>query len=486
VARGGLAGAAGEEAIWRYQSGEGSQSIASDFGVTPNAVLALLHRRGVQRRSIVEARGGLSPDRSAEVKRRYVAGEHPPAIAASMGVGLGAVWGALRRSGVPIRTIADIRGKLSKEQWQEAIRRYAEGESAPSVAAAFGVTSGSLYRQMKRRGISRRTLLQAKGNFTETQLDEVIRRYVAGEDAVSLGQEFGVHPNSIYAHLERRGHQRRQPRTYNLREDAFDQDTEEAAYWAGFLCADACVTKDQGSLKIGLAVKDAGHLEKLASFLGTDRPVRFRSTMGGITGKMHDIAELIVCSEKLCASLVRWGVVPNKTAREVAPDHAELNRHWWRGYFDGDGGLCRRSDGYWTLHIIGSRRLMEQFAAFARQHHPTRASVRPQGRVATFQVGGLFGVRAVADVLYEGASVFLDRKFERYQRLVSEVPRERVRVPSRLGMAVCQGSDGVRSPPASVAAGPLDAYYPKRVNAPVTGEGQRSRPRLGHETDQGP
>lgn len=55
-------------------------------------------------------------------------------------------------------------------------------------------------------------------------------------------------------------------------EYVFDNiDTEEKAYWLGFIYADGCIS-DNGSLEIGLIDKE--HLEKFRKFLSSKNPIR--------------------------------------------------------------------------------------------------------------------------------------------------------------------------------------------------------------------
>ena len=61
-------------------------------------------------------------------------------------------------------------------------------------------------------------------------------------------------------------------RKYNFDENFFDKiDTEEKAYWLGFIYADGAIFKR--TLSIRLSTKDIHHLEKFKKILNTDAAI---------------------------------------------------------------------------------------------------------------------------------------------------------------------------------------------------------------------
>ena len=63
-------------------------------------------------------------------------------------------------------------------------------------------------------------------------------------------------------------------RKYVIDHHFFDViNTEEKAYWLGFITADGCVVS-KNRLTINLAVADVAHLEKLNVSLSSDYPIR--------------------------------------------------------------------------------------------------------------------------------------------------------------------------------------------------------------------
>jgi hypothetical protein len=86
--------------------------------------------------------------------------------------------------------------------------------------------------------------------------------------------------------------------------------------------------------------------------------------------------------------------------------------HYWRGLFDGDGGMCH-SGGYWHAKICGSKSCVEAFANWARPICGSRAKaipVRPGHTCWQWQVSANLKARILVRALYEDAPVALERK----------------------------------------------------------------------------
>ena len=50
-------------------------------------------------------------------------------------------------------------------------------------------------------------------------------------------------------------------------------DTEEKAYWLGFLYADGSVSSNEDKIELGLAEQDMHHIEKFRDFIGINNKI---------------------------------------------------------------------------------------------------------------------------------------------------------------------------------------------------------------------
>ncbi len=187
--------------------------------------------------------------------------------------------------------------------------------------------------------------------LTPEQVDHVCRLYESGRGSSSLAAEFGVCSRTIRNWLEKSGVQRRAPEQYHRKHTVDhhffqDIDTEAKAYWMGFIAADGCV-KENGTLSVLLSQKDKGHLETLNRTLSSSYPIGnydygYESLCHGQRVTTGPSCSLQIRSHQLTQDLTRHGITPRKTWSLRWPLLAlALERHFLRGYVDGDGCFSR-------------------------------------------------------------------------------------------------------------------------------------------------
>lgn len=188
-------------------------------------------------------------------------------------------------------------------------------------------------------------------------------------------------------------------------------DTEPAAYLLGFISADGCVHGNR--LIIGAARRDEAHLFKLRALLGAESPVRRCVKQAKQDGRACPASELRVSCARLVDDLARAGVLPAKSLTlEPWKGPAHLLPHYFRGLADGDGSWYL-SDGGKRLHfsLAGTRPVVEALIDFAASFAGYRPVPKPgHGRVWDVKFSRRNAVKSLAQALYAGATVWLDRK----------------------------------------------------------------------------
>lgn len=254
---------------------------------------------------------------------------------------------------------------------------------------------------------------------------QIVCLYLAGWTAKEAGEALGYGETTVVSVLKSenvprrlRGWKKRE-RRYSLDESFFEQPLtrDDQAYLLGFIAADGCVSPDKGRLAINLARSDEGHLLKIAKALSFDGPIR------------HDddrISGLSVYSAKMLHDLGSLGITPRKSLTVRAWDGPdELMPAYWRGVIDGDGCWCVNAQGIWSLGLAGSRFMTSAFAAYVNTHFAATVEPRPLSSIWSVEVCDAKRLQRIAAVLYSGATIWLDRKRELVNHLLSWEPKHR-------------------------------------------------------------
>ncbi len=156
---------------------------------------------------------------------------------------------------------------------------------------------------------------------------EVITRYMNGEAIGSISDSLNVDFSAVKNFLVRNQiNIRRTTKKYQFNEDYFNRiNSEESAYFLGFLYADGCNVEYESKIVITIHKQDAYILEKFKQFLELDKPQKF--TKAGY-------AHLLINSPIISKDLAKLGCINNKSlilkfpTKEQVPSH--LIHHFMR------------------------------------------------------------------------------------------------------------------------------------------------------------
>ena len=313
---------------------------------------------------------------------------------------------------------------IEKSTIAELAEAYTAGAGIGVLAKRFHMHTGTITRIVRDAGITVRKRARPRLKFDDVA---IAADYAAGLSTDVLCEKYKCSDMVVRLRVhEQLGGMRQcgSKRKYVLDETFFDViDTEAKAYWLGFIWADGSVTQSNGSrwLGLGLAACDIEHIRKMCADLKTDLPIRYYEKRNSAT--VH------VTSKRICDALISHGIVPRKTYSDglVTGVPQELLRHFYRGEFDGDGSIYSsmrsfRKDGLkiqnWKASVIGTPKFITVMQADLErelglppgkqtQYGPA-VSVRYEGREKVFKL---------CNWLYDGATVYLQRKFDLYLQL---------------------------------------------------------------------
>jgi len=206
-------------------------------------------------------------------------------------------------------------------------------------------------------------------------------------------------------------------------------DTPEKAYWLGFIYADGSVSDTE--LTIKLQIKDADHLKKFNKALGGNMEVKKFNRQCNLNDEWYGGCEIRCYSTEMVNDLKKFGVYRNKSLIIEYPKiSSELNSHFIRGFFDGDGCVTKsthknkkKSIKYTYVRAdftCGSLVFLETLRSVL--HDANIHSYINQERNNTYRlrVGGMHNTNDFFNYIYNDSTVLLDRKYNKKLHLYKE------------------------------------------------------------------
>lgn len=245
------------------------------------------------------------------------------------------------------------------------------------------------------------------------------KKYEELKNGNLIAQEIGVSKTLVYRWLRKYGITNKAYKRHSVNENYFsDIDTEEKAYYLGFIYADGCIYRGDSEnsmvFQINLAIKDKKILEDMNRAFDSDYPIV--EFVGGCA--KSQLCKLKISNTEFCKNLIAQGVTFRKTYECHYPKNLrnDLERHFIRGLFDGDGCIYRNKKRKWnrmSFHIFVEKefskeiqdRLREAFGIESHIYNNTKSDIiRNLTVLSTKQLEKMY------HILYDDASCYFERK----------------------------------------------------------------------------
>jgi len=264
--------------------------------------------------------------------------------------------------------------------------------------------------------------------FTKQDIALVIDLYNNGKQQFEIANELCCSQTGISAILRRNNIPTRVGKKikYNDINTSFFKEIncEENAYFLGLLYADGCVQIKNNAYVMSLKLKnnDEYIIEKFRNIMSPSSPIKISY------GKYSYFR---INQKEICEQLISLGCVPNKSLILKFPTDnlpKELISHFLRGYSDGDGCIYKNKLKYgintiWK--IVSTKQFCDQTAKIIKEQFNINCSqylTCPNNQITTtLSIGGNLQVKIILDWLYKDATIYLPRKFEKYQEFIKVI-----------------------------------------------------------------
>lgn len=217
-------------------------------------------------------------------------------------------------------------------------------------------------------------------------------------------------------------------RKYTVNQNYFEIiDNEHKAYWLGFLMADGCISKTSKNgpynrFEINIKESDIKLLEQFNRDIDSTYKIKTFINKNKKRGFESSMCSLRINSKKMTDDLILHGIVPNKTGKEYLPDSIpkQYIKDFIRGFFDGDGSITAKG----SFRICSSsKKILESFNAYFYNTLGVELTIYESNDYNIpfyiFDSNNKNKNLLILNHIYENATVYLNRKHERYINLVS-------------------------------------------------------------------
>jgi len=321
-----------------------------------------------------------------------------------------------------------MRKLLDSETKNKIIQLYQSGQGSDTVAKQFNIHPNTVLKLLKKAGLSARPI-QRKISPSDEQV--ISKLYQDGLSMKAIGKQFSIDPVSIFNYLKKNNIRSRTAeechRKYAINENYFDSiDTQEKAYILGFLYADGGNVQKSNFVGIHLNAKDIDILYKISERIYVENSRDRVNTYERIRKDKKFIhCNLNINSKYVCNQLAKLGCGPKKSLTLTFPEwliDPELQRHFIRGYYDGDGGLHlpRKKGRSPLVRIISTTQFSAITANILIKTLGVGIYSEHKKDLTRICVSGGKQAKTFLGWLYKDATIYLDRKYKLYQEFLAK------------------------------------------------------------------
>lgn len=224
-----------------------------------------------------------------------------------------------------------------------------------------------------------------------------------------------------------------------IRHDFFSNiETELQAYLLGFYAADGSIDEKRKTFRIHLQQKDSELVYLYKDIISPDARTytiepKIVTGRNGMKVQSHGSFGVDITSAQLCNDLVNLGIGYRKTYEELSiPKEIPENliKHFFRGYFDGDGSIIggvyqdkNRPNPRVRIHftIVAKKlNLLQEFMIFCSKHDIT-LNINYLKRDDMYRIctSSKKEVQKLFNLLYSDSNFYLSRKFNKFNYYVN-------------------------------------------------------------------
>ena len=261
--------------------------------------------------------------------------------------------------------------------------------------------------------------------------EKIIEGYKNGTSMRELERLYNVNRQTISQYLEEKkikttkgNHFRKYTHDFDFFETI---DTEEKAYWLGFMFADGYIVDHSnryGEDHFGMTLhkKDTSSLEAFKKSIKATNPIT------DVSRENRQLSRLLMTSQKTVDDLISHGCVKQKSLILEPPIGVpeELIPHFIRGFFDGDGSIfynktaLEKHPTWKTPNYTIEFTTTLSMAGWLRERYKVGKIYKEVRREKTYYYRTNSNKQSLllANEIYKDATIYMERKYNIYQDLV--------------------------------------------------------------------
>ena len=256
-------------------------------------------------------------------------------------------------------------------------------------------------------------------------MEDIVELFVKENKSVSeLAKSFHCSRDKVRKILNQNGIETNIKRnqfstTIKMDETLFNEiNSEETAYWLGFLYADGNIRKNRNEVSLTLQEKDLVTLQNFHKFCKNNNNILRHSLCKN--GKMYVSYTSSFSSQSIKNNLINLGCVPVKSMTLTFPTKEQVPNqflnHFIRGYIDGDGYIqYDLSKSRYRIIILGTYNFLSGLLDRTGWTVGSKIYQSKNEKIFRLELSQKQLVKDRLELIYGNSNIYLPRKYAIYE-----------------------------------------------------------------------
>ena len=297
-----------------------------------------------------------------------------------------------------------------------------KGMSAYAISKNTKYSKSTILRFMHRENILLHKSKRDDNNLLKDKKDKVIELHEQGLSQNQIAEIVGHSSSSICKLIQKLNLQPREWK-YKVNESFFSNlEHQDQAYVLGWFFSDGCVS-NEGKCRIQIQEEDRKILEKIKDVIGYNGPLYEIPPPKKFPHRKPQVC-LCINRQSIAKDLIDYGCVPSKSLILKYPQIPKnLESHFIRGVFDGDGSISIKKEKYLNTSITSSTIFNNSLKELLKKHNILSNTYHKKKKINTSTLMMTSTNEAIkfCNFIYDGSILRMKRKYDIYQSFINGV-----------------------------------------------------------------
>lgn len=252
---------------------------------------------------------------------------------------------------------------------------------------------------------------------------KIIQLYLEGLSQKEIGNKLFLTQSGVSYILRKNNIYHKQ---LHVDEEYFQEiNSNEKAYWLGYICADGHINQSNG--KLHLSSKDQEIIFKFKNAINSEHAISHEFILDKRTNKSYERYVIQITNKFFVFHILKYLTNKKSDILEMPLIDEKYYSYFFAGLFDGDGSISFKKNGYPVANLISTKEILYFLMKYLNIEGTLQKVTKKKKNI--WKLYFYSDIRKFLPFIYHDSSFsYLQRKYEKYKEFLKWQPIRRLKI----------------------------------------------------------